>query len=116
MAFTDSEIASNLEVIESVFWSRRRPPIHLRNDVREGQRFTGQAIELFIVRPAFQRPGEFTEESIAKVRYIRTSCVWEIYWKRADLQWHRYPPIPQADSLAEALRIIDDDLKCCFFG
>lgn len=116
MPFTETEIASNLEIIESVFWSRRRPPLHLRNEVREGQRFTGQSIELFIARPAFERPGEFIEESIAKIRYVRTSTVWEIFWKRADLKWHRYPTIPEADSLTDALRIIDEDANCCFFG
>ena len=116
MAFTDIEIAANLETIETLFRSRRRPPIHLHNKMREVRRFAGQAIELFIVRPAFERPREFIEESIAKVRYVRTANVWTIFGKRADLQWHRYFPAPPADSLAEALRIIDEDLNGGCFG
>ena len=63
MAFTDIEIAEHMKVIEDAFWSRRRPPVHLRDKVREGQRFTDRAIELFIVRPAFKRPGEEFEET-----------------------------------------------------
>ena len=70
MAFTDVEIAEHLKVLEDSFWSRRRPPLHLRDQVREGQRFTDQSIELFIARPAFNRPGEHTEESIAKVQHM----------------------------------------------
>src|SRR5690606_17037308 len=71
MPFTDTEIAAHTILIENRFWSRRRPPLHLREKIREGQRFSGLAIELFFVRPAFKRPGEFSEESIAKLQYVR---------------------------------------------
>jgi len=116
MAFTESEITEHMKVIADSFWSRRRPPLHLRNQVREGQRFTDQAIELFIVRPAFERPGEHTEESIAKVQHVRTRQVWRIFWKRADGRWHGYKPCAEAPSLADALRVIDQDANGCFFG
>lgn len=116
MAFTDIEIAEHMKVLEDSFWSRRRPPLHLRDQVREGQRFTDQSIELFIVRPAFNRPGEHIEESIAKVQQVRTQGVWRIFWKRADGKWHGYKPRPKAPTLAAALRVIDEDPHGCFFG
>ena len=47
MAFTDLEIAEHMKVLEDSFWSRRRPPLHLRDQIREGQRFTDRTIELF---------------------------------------------------------------------
>jgi hypothetical protein len=68
------------------------------------------------VRPAFNRPGEHTEESIAKVQHIRRLRVWRIFWKRADGKWHRYQPCSEVNSLAEALRVIGEDANCCFFG
>ena len=116
MAFTDPEIAAHLKVLEDSFWSHRRPPLHLRDKVREGQRFTGQSIELFLVRPAFNRPGEQVEEAIAKVQYVRSRNVWRLFWKRADGKWHGYPPAPEVKSLADALRVIDKDANACFFG
>lgn len=116
MTFTETEIAGHLKVLEDSFWSRRRPPLHLRDQVREGQRFNGRAIELFIVRPAFQRPGEFTEESIARIQHMPRLRVWRLFWKRADGHWHRYQPCPETDSLADALRVIDEDAHGCFFG
>ena len=116
MAFTEIEITGHMKVLEDSFWSRRRPPLHLRDKVREGQRFTDQAIELFIVRPAFNRPGEHTEEFIAKVLYDRSQAVWRIFWKRADGKWHGYQPCPKAKSLADALHVIDEDVHHCFFG
>lgn len=116
MTFTDIEIAEHMKVIEDSFWSRRRPPLHLRDQVREGQRFTDQTIELFIARPAFNRPDEQTEEPIARVQHMPRLRVWRIFWKRADGYWHRYQPCPEVPSLPEALRVIDADANGCFFG
>ena len=116
MPFTDIEIAEHMKVLEDSFWSRRRPPLHLRDQVREGQRITDHSIELFIVRPAFNRPGEHMEEAIAKVQYVRGPGVWCIFWKRADGKWLGYHPCPETTSLAAALRVIDEDANCCFFG
>ncbi len=116
MAFTEDETTEHLKVIEDKFWSRRRPPLHLRDRIREGQRMDGQAIELFFVRPVFERPGLFTEESIAKVQHMRSRDVRRLFWKRADGKWHAYPPCREVKSLTDALRVIDEDGHHCFFG
>lgn len=116
MAFTDSEIAEHNGLIEQLLWSHRRPPLHLRDKVREGQRITGHTIELFFVRPAFKRPGQFYESAIAKVQFVRSREVWRLYWKRADGKWHGYQPRLELKSLAAALRIIHEDRFNCFFG
>lgn len=116
MAFNNIEIAEHLKVLEDSFWSRRRPPLHLRDKVREGQRISDQSIELFIVRPAFNRPGEQIEQPIAKLQHVRSRKVWRIFWNRADGKWHGYEPSPEANSLAAALQVIDADANGCFFG
>jgi hypothetical protein len=116
MAFTDFEIAEHTLTLEKNFWAFRRPPLHLREKIREGQRFIDQSIELYFVRPAYQRPGEFIEDSIAKVTYVRNKDVWMLYWKRADGKWHRYQPQPESKSLAAALAVIHEDRYACFFG
>ena len=116
MAFTEIEIAEHMKVIEEMFWSKRRPPVHLRDKVREGQRFTDHTIELFLVRPAFNRLGEEIEEPIAKIRHMARLRVWHIFWKRADNKWHRYQPCFEVNSLAEALGVINEDAYHCFFG
>lgn len=116
MSFTDAEIAEHTGLVEELIWSKRRPPLHLRDRIREGQRFTGQAVELFYVRPVFNQPGQFVEESIVKIRYVRTARVWCLFWKRADGKWHGYQPFPETKSLATALRVVDEDPHNCFFG
>lgn len=116
MAFTDAEIAEHTAVIERLLWAKHRPPLHIRDQMREGQRFADQSIEFFFVRPAFNRPGQHVEESIAKVTFVRSRQVWRLYWKRADGKWHSYSPRPELKSLAAALQVIDEDERCCFFG
>ena len=116
MAFTENETAEILKQLEDEFWVHHRPPLHLRDKVREGQRIDDQSIELFLNRPAFSRPGEWIEEAIAKIRYFRSRDSWSIYWQRADLKWHRYEPFPEAKSLSVALAKIHEDEHACFFG
>ena len=116
MAFTETETAEHLQVLDDLFWSHRRPPVHLRDQIREGQRITGRSIELFYTRPAYKRPGEFVEEPVAKIQHLPRLRVWRLFWKRADGRWHGYPPCPETPSLAAALRVIDEDANGCFFG
>ena len=116
MPFTELEIAEHTVLLERHFWSQRRPPLHLRDKIREGQRFEGRSIELFFVRPRYNDPTQTIEESIARLTSVRSRGIWRIFWKRADLKWHRYAPCPETKSLAEALRIIDEDANACFFG
>jgi len=87
MAFSDSEIAEYSDTLERCFWSHHRPPLHLRDKIREGHRLSNQSIELFFVRPAFRRPGEEIEEPIAKLSFVRSRNQWQIYWRRANGKW-----------------------------
>lgn len=116
MAFTEFEIATHTAVIEQVFWSKRRPQLHIRDKMREGQRLEGQSVELFFVRPVWDDPTRHTEEPIAKLTYVRASGTWRIFWQRADLKWHRYQPRPEAATLKAALQVVDQDANACFFG
>lgn len=116
MAFTKEETASHLKTLEDRFWSQHRPPSHLGDKIREGQRIEGQSVELFYNRPHFSHSGQWIEEPIAKITYVRKSGSWKIYWQRADGKWHRYPPQPEAKSFSAALEIISEDAHACFFG
>jgi len=116
MAFSEKESENILRQLQEEFWVHHRPPLELRDKVREGQRIAGQSIELFLNRPAFQRPGDWIEEPIAKIRYFRSRDAWAIYWQRANLRWHRYEPLPEAESLSAALATISEDECACFFG
>jgi hypothetical protein len=116
MPFTDQETASHLATLEEHFWAHRRPPLHVRDQLSEGQRIEGLSIELFFNRTLLNREGKVIEEAIAKLKFIRSKDLWQILWKRADGKWHSYPPFPEAPSLSEALAIVHADPNGCFFG
>jgi len=116
MAFSDAEIARYAGLIEKLIWAKRRPPLHLRDKVREGQRIEGREIELFLVRPLFFDPTRQTEQSIAKARYVKSRDVWQVFWKRQDLKWHRHPLRPEVKSLEGFLKLVDEDANGCFWG
>ena len=116
MGFNYIEIARYADLIEKLIWAKHRPPLHLRDKVREGQRIEGYEVELFLVRPLWRDPAREIESSIAKTRYVKSRNVWQVFWKRADLKWHRYGPRPEVKSLASFLKLVDEDANGCFWG
>jgi len=116
MAFSNEEIVRYSDLIEKLIWAKRRPPLHLREKVREGQRIAGHEIELFLVRPLFFDPTRKVESSIAKTRYVGTRKIWQVFWKRADGKWHRYKPRPEVRSLQAFLKLVEEDEYGCFWG
>src|SRR5438445_13620580 len=116
MPFNDVEIAHYADLIEKLIWAKRRPPLHLRDKVREGQRIEGCEVELFLVRPLFSDATRQIEQSIAKARYVKSRNIWQVFWKRADLKWHRYAPRPEVKSIEGFHKLVDEDATCCLGG
>ena len=98
------------------FVEARRPPPHVRPEVDLSYRIENQSVELFEVRPAFQRPDEMIEHAIAKATYVKSAKMWKIYWMRADLKWHRYEPRATVSKVEEFIAEVDRDPYGCFFG
>lgn len=115
MALSEFEMKRAEKAIHA-FLEKRRPPAHIRHQVDIGYRINGQSVELFEVRPRWNKPEEKLEQPIAKATYVRTAEVWNVYWQRADLKWHLYEPAPQVGSLEKFLALVDEDKNACFFG
>jgi hypothetical protein len=67
-------------------------------------------------RPSYSNPPTQVEESVAKVKYVRKRQTWQLFWKRADMKWHRYQTCSEVKSLEECLRLVDEDTNGCFWG
>jgi hypothetical protein len=115
VAFNDIE-AQRIKTIVNAYVQKRRPPPHIRPQLDIGFRLERQSIEIFEVRPAWRRPGELMENPVAKATYVRTTDVWRVFWKRADLKWHSYPPAPTVGSVEKFLELVDADPHACFWG
>lgn len=98
------------------FLDKRRPAVHTRDNLDLAYRIVGQSVELFEIRPRWDNPTEKMEQSFAKAIYVKSQNKWKVYWQRADLKWHAYPPSPEVDTLAAFLDLVDRDEHACFFG
>lgn len=98
------------------FIERRRPPVHVRPQLDLGFRVTGQSVEIFEIRPRWDKPTVTIEEAVAKATFVKRQRVWKVFWQRADLKWHRYDPVPEVPSLERFLELVEKDEHACFFG
>ena len=104
------------ERIVGAFIDKRRPPPHVRPKLDLGFRVAAHRVELFEIRPRFDRPSEKLEHPFAKATYVTAQDVWKVFWQRADLKWHRYDPAPEVASLEDFLHLVQEDKHACFFG
>ncbi len=57
-----------------------------------------------------------TESPVAKATFVKARGTWNIFWRRADLKWHRYDPAPHVLSIDDFLALVAEDKHACFFG
>lgn len=115
MAFT-TEQTSAIESSMADFMAKHRPPVELRAQVDLAWRIEGQSVLIHSIRSDWRDGTRTIEEPVAKATYNRTTDRWKIYWMRADLKWHSYPPHPEAVLFDEFLAVVDKDENCCFWG
>ena len=115
MAFTEFESRVN-ETAIAAFMARRRPPEHIRPRLDLAYEQKGQVFEFFSIYPGLGAKKTLIHNPVARIRFIRTQDIWQLYWKRADMKWHLYEPSHQHTTLASALQTVDEDKYCCFWG
>ncbi len=71
------------EKIMNSFIDKRRPPLHLRNELDIGYNFEFPNIELMEKSPAWNNPQQLIKKPVAKVKYIKKSNIWKIYWMKS---------------------------------
>ena len=98
------------------FLERRRPPVHIRDQLDISYRINGQSVEIIEVRADWRDRTKRMESPVAKSTYVRTQNIWKVFWMRRDLKWHCYEPNPEVKSLEAFLNVVDRDEYCCFFG
>ena len=115
MALSEFKI-KRIEKLVGNFIETRRPEPSIRKKLDISFRITGQSFEIFEIRPRWDDPSIKLEGSMAKATYIKTTKIWKLYWKRADMKWHRYKPFGDSELLEEVLKAIDQDEYGCFWG
>ena len=115
MAFNEIE-ARRIKKVVDAYVQKRRPPPHIRPQIDIGFRIDRQSVEVFEIRPAWKRPDETMEHAVAKATFVRTRGLWKVFWMRADLKWHSYPPAATVGSVEKFLDLVEADPHACFWG
>ena len=102
MALNDIE-RKRIEKTVDVFVQRRRPAPHIRPKLDIGFRVAGQSVEIFEIRPRWNKPDVRMEHPIAKATFVPSQARWKIFWMRADLKWRGYQPLPSVRSIEKFL-------------
>jgi Protein of unknown function (DUF3024) len=98
------------------FIARRRPPVNLHEKVDLTYRLSDSEVVIFELRPRWNEPKEIIEENIARAKYVKARDIWKIYWQRADLKWHPYPPKDEVNDISDFIAEVDADPNGCFWG
>lgn len=115
MAFSEFE-RKKIERAAGQFMEKRRPPVDIRSEVDLLYKIEKQSVVIYEVRSVWNKPEEKMELPIAKATYVQKSKIWKIYWHRADMKWHGYPPKPEVKTIEQFFSEVEKDPHACFFG
>lgn len=102
--------------LKSFVEAKRSKDEEVRKKMDFGYSWDGQTALLFEIRPQWNDPANILELPFAKLRLVKSSKLWKLYWMRGSGKWGAYEPKPEAGNLQELLDEIDHDGYVCFFG
>ena len=115
MAIPDSQLRACLSAVGD-FLVKRRPPVHIREQLDFRADIKGSELVIVEVRPAFRDKTQTVEHPVEKAKWVGTRKLWRLFWMRADLKWHSYDPLPEAPDIKTLIGEVERDPHCCFFG
>lgn len=102
--------------LKSFVDSKRPKDEEVRKQLDFGYSWDGQTVLLFEIRPQWNDPTNILELPFAKLRFVKASKIWKLYWMRGSGKWETYEPKPESEILQLLLAEIDHDGYGCFFG
>lgn len=112
-----SEIVDlNQFTIHEYIESKKPKNLEIRKMLNYSYSYEAKIFELFAIRPAWSNPIEIQHYPFAKIKFMKTTQLWNLYWKRASGKWELYKPYPTSTKLKKIIEIIDEDKLGCFYG
>lgn len=78
-------------------------------------KYENQAVMIFESRPHWQDKTQRIESPVAKLRYVKSSSNWSLYWQRQNMKWQKFEGGENRD-LKPLLELIDSDPYQCFWS
>ncbi|MFD1771581.1 DUF3024 domain-containing protein [Sphingobacterium suaedae] len=108
---------SMIEVqLRSFIESLRPADEETRKQLDFGYFWDGQIALLFKISPQWNDPTNILELPFAKLRFVKSSKIWKLYWMRGSGKWEAYEPEPENADVHKLLTEIKNDTYGCFFG
>lgn len=93
-----------------------RPSEDIRPELDLGYDYDGSKIELYEIRPDWEDNSIIRHYPFARIRYVKSTNIWKLYWFRASGKWNEYQPFSQSPDLQALLDCIQEDAFGCFYG
>jgi len=93
-----------------------RPPADIRNKLDIGAMKDDDGIKIFERRPFWDDPEQIMYNPFAKLKYVKKTDTWRLYWMRGTLKWDSYKPCPESKDLGQLLEAVRSDEHGCFGG
>ncbi len=114
MSFNDIELQRIKKEVGG--FCLKRCPEYIRDKVRLDYKIDNRDVIIIEIRPRWNNPDEIIETPIAKIKYILSQKIWELYWQRANMKWVKYDQKKSSKSLSELVQEIDSDPFGIFWG
>jgi hypothetical protein len=114
MAFSEIELERIDKEVGGL--CKKRSPAHIKDKFSLEYRIKGHEVIVYERRPQWDNPNKWIESPDAKLKYVRTSKVWQLFWQRANGKWVGYESFPFSNDLRSLVEVIDADPHGCFFG
>jgi hypothetical protein len=99
-------------------WCRARVPKRVRDQVRVEADVADRHVTVVECRPPWRADmgTEWTRFPIARLRYVKATRQWSLYWRDRNLRFHEYDRVPPTDNVEELLAEVDRDPMAIFWG
>ncbi len=110
------EINLNEVRIKTFLESLRPEDKEIRKQIDFGYTWERNTAILTEIRPSWVDPNQIINRGFAKLKYVKTSGEWQLFWMPANGKWESYQPFPKSMNLEHLLEVIKADRLGCFFG
>jgi hypothetical protein len=118
MQTTGMAVLPETDVVRVQQWCRARVPEHLRGEVRVEVDVADRHLTIVECRPPWRADigPEWSRFPIARLRHVKATRLWSLYWRDRNLRFHEYDLAPATATVEELLAEIDRDPTAIFWG
>ena len=93
-------------------------PERVRDEVRVEVDVADRHLTIVECRPPLRADmgAEWTRFPIARLRYVKTTGRWSLFWRDRNLRFHAYDLVAPTASIEELLAELDRDPTAIFWG